>query len=96
VKGIDAKIIETLESKLETDKIPDSVFKPVQDIIYAQLAVLFEGFLKTDMYHTTAESLILPDKIRKQLGFETREQLLKDLELLRATKIGSPSTTPAS
>jgi len=96
VQGIDRKIVDTLETKLELGNIPDVVFKPLQDQLFAMLQKLFLIFRESDLYYTTAQSLILPPKIRKELKLCTREELIKELSEKRKAKTDSSSSSSSS
>jgi len=95
VKGLDRKIVDTLEEKLEGSVIPDSVFKPLQESLFEMLQKLFSIFCESEIYHLTAQSLILPEKIRKELKMCTRDELVKELNEAKRRKTGA-SNNPTS
>jgi len=95
VKGLDRKVIDTLEQRLEGSNIPDSVFKPLQESLFEALQKLFSIFCESELYHLTAQSLILPDKIRRDLKMCTREELVKELTEAKRRKTGASIHPPS-
>jgi len=68
--------------------IPDSAFKPLQETLFEMIQKLFLIFCESEVYHVTAQSLILPEKTRKELKMCTRDELIKELNEVKRRKSG--------
>jgi hypothetical protein len=83
IPGLDQKIIDELERKIDMEHPPKNLFQTVQAQLMTQLKKLFRMFIASSFFYSYAESLITPDSVRSQNGLASRASVLAKLEAVR-------------